>query len=643
MNRYFAEDRKILILEQLQRKNRIPLSEMAEKLNVSARTIRNDIKLLNEILEDTAFIEIEQGESCLYIADNYGLEEKKKILEQLQKDFDSPQKRMAYIMKTLISSDKPYAMDELAYDMNIGRTTLSVEVKRLNNLLKGYSLSVIGMPNAGIVWKGEELNLRFFVLEQIYDFIYKDSDLEKKIYNIVQKVFSDYRLEYSTEKNFLHCAVITVDRILSGHSLKNMEEKFVALKKNMAWRITCEISKKIEIILKQEISDMDKLFMTIPLAGMRTPTDIEAISEMSIDENIESIINEIIEKIKYELDLYIKKENLQQDFLYHISFMINRLLFGYVLKNPMTEDIKKKYPLAYKMAKIAAKVIEDIYNVKVPEDELGYITAYFGAYILEYSINNTDLCHIALICSTGRGTAKLISTQLKRILNNDAIMDLFSEKQVTEELLERYDIIFTTVNLPFSTKKPILKIKDIFDEKELLLHMQRMKYLEKIDLIGTSTGGLSLIAALLEEDKFFLLNEKKSYLENTRIMIKYLIEKEYVDNNFWERIKEREENSTMIFGSGIAFPHTINKKENGKLVFALGVSSKKLADEKEVKLIFLLALPESKELDDSVLVRIYDEMISIAQNEDYIESIVKSKDYKQLVRCFIKLGIGNLM
>ena len=56
MNNYFAEDRKFLIIKLLQQNNVIALAELAQKLNVSTRTIRNDIKLLNELLEDTAFI-----------------------------------------------------------------------------------------------------------------------------------------------------------------------------------------------------------------------------------------------------------------------------------------------------------------------------------------------------------------------------------------------------------------------------------------------------------------------------------------------------------------------------------------------------------------------------------------------------------
>lgn len=645
MNNYFAEDRKFLIIKLLQHNHNIPLAELAQKLNVSTRTIRNDIKVLNDILEDSAFIEIEQGECCFYITDHYELEERKISLEKMQRDFDSPQKRVAYIIKTLMTNDKPYSMEELAYDMNLGRTTLYNEIKKLNEVLKNYGLSIEGTQNAGIQLKGEELQLRLFVLEHIYDMIYEEEAIQENIQNCIETLFEQYRLESTTEKNFFHYVVMSVDRIQSGHSLKYMDEKFYVLQKSNAWDIIQTVANELRPLLNKEISIEEKLFMTIPLAGMRTPTDLENISKMELKQNIDEVVEEIIASIGYELNLYLKKDNLQKDFYYHISFMVNRLQFGYVLKNPLAEEITKKYPLAYKMAKIAAKVVEEKYHVTVPEDEVGYITAYFGAYILEYSIVQQKPYKIALICSTGRGTARLIASQLKKLLDHNAEIDLYSEKQVSAELLNDYDIVFSTVTLPFESKKQIIRIKDIFDEKELLLHIQKVKYLEKVDFLGEETSGVSLIAALLEEDTFFLLDEKKGYLENTKVMIEKLTEKGFVDERFWERISEREKNSTMVFGHNVAFPHTVNKQREGKLVFALGVSTKKLKSEcgENVQLIFLLALPKNKELDDSVLVRIYDEMISIAQNEQYIAEITKAENYKQLVRCFIKLGIGNLL
>ena len=145
MNRYFTEERKISIVKQLQQNNGISLAEMAEKLNVSTRTIRNDLKLINEELEDAAFIELEQGNCYLYITNRQKLEQKKTVWQNPKNCFDSPQKRAAYIMKTLISHNKPYSTEELAYEMNLGRTTLSLEIKKLNAVLKNYGLCIVGM------------------------------------------------------------------------------------------------------------------------------------------------------------------------------------------------------------------------------------------------------------------------------------------------------------------------------------------------------------------------------------------------------------------------------------------------------------------------------------------------------------------
>ena len=174
-----------------------------------------------------------------------------------------------------------------------------------------------------------------------------------------------------------------------------MDEKFYVLQKSNAWDIIQTVANELRPLLNKEISIEEKLFMTIPLAGMRTPTDLENISKMELKQNIDEVVEEIIASIGYELNLYLKKDNLQKDFYYHISFMVNRLQFGYVLKNPLAEEITKKYPLAYKMAKIAAKVVEEKYHVTVPEDEVGYITLHVHtALTREHVVQSMDVARM---------------------------------------------------------------------------------------------------------------------------------------------------------------------------------------------------------------------------------------------------------
>lgn len=93
------------------------------------------------------------------------------------------------------------------------------------------------------------------------------------------------------------------------------------MQQSNAWNITQTVTNKLRPLLKQDFSIEEKLFMTIPIAGMRTPTDLENVSKMELKQNIDEVIEEIIERIGYELNLYLKK------IIYNRTFTIIFLLW----------------------------------------------------------------------------------------------------------------------------------------------------------------------------------------------------------------------------------------------------------------------------------------------------------------------------
>lgn len=638
---FFEEDRLSQILKYIQQRNCVTINGLAEKLDVSTRTIRNDIKVLNEELEDVAFLEGEQGSYRLYITNPGGFEEKMKKLLKAEAFFNSPQSRMAFIVQRLMRSEKPCLIDDLAFDMNIGRTTLTGDLKKVKEGLSPYGLSIVGKTNTGISIKGSELNLRFFILENIYEIVYDQYPLDKEILEIMKQVGKQYHIETMTQMYFLKAFTVMIDRFLTGHSIGNLQQKYYTLEKTQPYEIADDVAKKVEMELNICIPKEERIFITLPIVGMRTPTNIGAIAQVAIAQDIKKAIQKIITAIEYELNLKLDITGFHEDFAYHVSFMINRLKFGYHIKNPISNEVKEKYPLAYKMATIAGKVLEKLYNIEIPEDELGYLTAYFGVYILEFSTQKQKIFKIAIICSTGRGTARLISSQLKKLMNENTEMDLFSDDLINPEILRKYDLIFSTVKLSFQTKKPIIMISDIFDEREILLKIEKAKYMKEAE-ISEISGYVSFLVNILEENKFFILDSSKTYIENANDMIDVLTKAGDLDEGFKERIKCREKKSSMIFDQFIAFPHTINYASD-KLVLALGVLPSPILEqnenkEKRIKLIFLMGLPESNEEDNMLLVKLYDEIIAIAHNSAFVEEVSKAKDYKQLIKSFIKLS-----
>ena len=59
---------------------------------------------------------------------------------------------------------------------------------------------------------------------------------------------------------------------------------------------------------------------------------------------------------KYNFDLK-ESEEIVQYLTIHVEYMIRRIETGYELSNPMLDDIKKKYPLAYEIAMLIVHII----------------------------------------------------------------------------------------------------------------------------------------------------------------------------------------------------------------------------------------------------------------------------------------------
>lgn len=87
--------------------------------------------------------------------------------------------------------------------------------------------------------------------------------------------------------------------------------------------------------------------------------------------------NKIIIYIEEKYNSKIDKRSLDYArFLSHVRFTIERVLTDTVLKNDLTEIIKKSYPVSYEIAEGASKIIEETLDKKVCDDEVAYIAIH---------------------------------------------------------------------------------------------------------------------------------------------------------------------------------------------------------------------------------------------------------------------------
>ena len=637
MSDYFNNDNRICkILQILEHKRSASLEYLEKKLNVSAKSIKNDIKELNEIFDGNALIQFKLGKYKLYVLEYKQFERIKENLYLHDDFFNSPKKRMAYVIKRLMNDENPVLTEDLAFEMSIGRTTLVGDLKKIREALEKYNIKIVGKTNTGLKLQGEEIDIRLFVLENLYEEIYKDHELDYDVKEELDKIFLDLKLEGSTRKQIIKFLTVLIDRLVNGHSIDELNETYEDLIYTDQINVSNNISDRIEKIFGIKIPDNERVFMTLPIVGMRTPMDIDRVKNLEITEEVIDLVLDIIKLIKLEMNITITPGNLLDEFTYHISFMLNRLKYGIKIKNPVLDEIKEKYMVPYKLAELTKILIEDRTKKKVSKDELGFLAVYFSVFISENSYEQNKLCSIAIVCGTGKITARLIAAQLRKIVDIDTRLEMFSDSQVNKELLDQFDLVLSTIRIECDTVTPIIYLKEIFDENQLKNKIESVRYTEKLN-IPMLQGMESLVLSLLDEEKFFILDSDKSYMENVDYMIDNLYGLSYVDKGFKERIHSRESKSTMVFDEYIALPHAINKGTD-KIIFSIGVfaDGKKKEKDDKLKVIFLLAIPDIEEKDDDILVKIYDEIIAISKDKQAVENIAKVKNYRELLLYFIK-------
>lgn len=622
------ENRTAVILRNIEMQSVCSVESLAAKLDVSQKTIRNDIKELNCLLGGYACIGNNKGICKLIVFAPKGFTEIRNKIYKQEDLFNSSHTRMAYMFWQLMHAEEPYLTDDLSEEMKVARTTTISDLNRLRKAIEKYDLKIKGKANTGLALCGDEYKIRLFILENIYEQLYLNFPLgqtiREKLYDFQERLSMD-ALGFGFFYRFF---VVMIQRMESGHMIKKLEPKYEELYGSSAYMIVDEFLNEIEQVKGYKISKEERLFLSISVAGMRTPANTAEIEQkISISEGVADLIIEILDRIKAELNVTVVANELFDDFVYHVFFMINRLKYGFHIYNPMVDDFKNKYSVAYKMAEIAKGVLEERVGIEMTEDEMGFLAAYFGVFLLEQEPEEKR-CKIAIVCGSGKIIGRLIENQLKKVFDVEPEFEFFYGI-FDENLKDDFDYIVTTTELHMDTRTPVIFMDEVFDREYIQRKFENMRYLSEAG--RTIRKGIdSLFMNLLDETRFFVLDQESSYDENVDRMARALTNQGELDAGFAQRVREREKYSTMVLDQNIAFPHTKNMLS--KLTLAMGVFLDMLKDDKygNIRIIILLGIPESME-DDTVLVRLYDDILSIGKKPDVIPKIQKMESYREFL------------
>lgn len=609
-------DRKTIILSALEKSN-VSIKDLSNVLSVSEKTIRNEVQVLNHELKDSAYIYIKNGIISLFI---YNFEKYKNIKARdnfSQSNFNKPKIRILYLIRRLLN-EKNLQLDILAEEMNISKSTLTKDIKLANEELSNYQLNIHGKPNVGINLYGNELDKRYFILENGYKYIISNAKYEYEYNNFLHDLLVNFFINEDTIKSVSKFFHISMYRVRSGNFLKSeLNKSSNSLSKDYA-EISHKIKNFVKISENISLTNEELDFILIPLMGMRISSNISYDFDTEQLDQINILTDKIFERIKNQMDINVNLGDMRQNFNYHIYNLLNRMKLNYNIKNPLSENIKNEYKVAYKMSEIASDVIYEYKEKTINESEKSYLASYFQIYLID-KLNSSliNQINIAIINKNKEEAIRIIPLIQKRFSDIHKI-DYYTDPSKIDKDME-YDLIISDQAIRLEN---VLFLANGFNnlkliQKELDNFYFRQNIFQKERILK------STIFTELREDTLFI-SQGKDYETNLVNMLEYLEDKQVIDVEFTNSVLLKESQSPTKFSDQIAFPHI----KNQEFILSMGIFPNS-----DIKVIIVVGVPND---DDTLIINLYDEIVSLSTDKNFFDVVVKARDYRQLMELIIK-------
>lgn len=616
-------------LEMLAEDEYIASEDIALRLDISGRTVRNELKELNKILETQGAKIISKPKFgySIIVEDRLLYNEYMSNIKKVKHNNipRTSKERVDFLMGYLLQLHSYVKIEDLCDMLYISKTSLSQDLRQVREQLDEYNLTLTSKPNYGIKVEGSEFNLRLCMANYAIDNeeVLQSDQLKcnrveclKEIANILTSAFNTNNYSISdTAFQDLIIHIYTALRRVQDNNYVPMNEDLVSFIKEKDLNLAEEIIKKLEMAFHIDIPNNEIFYIAIHLAAKETIYQNKDNENIVIKDDINNIVTEMFKEVKetYKVDFFDDLELRMSLALHLIPFQV-RMEYSMIAHNPIIKDIKTRATLAYNISVSACNVLEKIYKKTVSDSEIGYFAMHFNL-ALERKNKKVRKKNIIIVCSSGKGTAKLLSYRFKeefdKFLNKVNTTDIINLKNMD---FKDIDYVMTTVPISFPIPVPILEITCFLEDSEL----------EKIEGFFKQNNNDSLLNYL--DPNLYIINvdfntkeEVLNYMVNKIKMIK-----PNIPENFYDAIMERERLSPTEFGNMVALPHPYKVITEDTFISLLILNKPIIWDKKKVQMVYLMSITNKEGRDLQYLYKVTSKLFT---NKKYIKDLIQNKDY----------------
>lgn len=369
-------------------------AKLAEKLGISERNVRERLKRLE------SEIHLHGGQIVSKPGKGYSFQITQENqfsawLSSINKDEHSipttTNGRVSYILDRLLYAEGFLKLDDLCDELYISRTTMTGDMKQVKKILQQYHLTLLQRAGSGVRIHGNEFNIRNCMVycelekENTLDHNRWISDDRRKIVDSLSLAFKQNNLTLAKQTFMWLLTYISIatKRLHDNHYVQFTEERRQALDENTGKNIADAARMIGRDMLawagsEENPDEIAGLMVLIRGKGVFcvTPSDDIGTAESEPLEKTAKAMLDAIYEI-HGLDYRDDPELLLSLTQHMVSFDV-RMRYNLTLANPVLDQIKEEYSMAFHIAISACTVLQRIYGNPVPESEIGYFALLFA-------------------------------------------------------------------------------------------------------------------------------------------------------------------------------------------------------------------------------------------------------------------------
>lgn len=623
-----ARMKKIII--ELSDSEYVTASELAKILDLNEKTVRTTIGKMRDSLDEYG-IEIESKTRKGYHLLIYDKEKYQAFInndEWLSKN-DIPnnsKEREEWLLDYLLKQHKFVRIDDLSEMLYVSRSTITNDIRNVEDSLKSYHITLIRRPNYGLHIQGSEFDIRNCMISQFKDnkwaqrFSDKEENELKEISKILLNNIRNQKvvLSKSMIQEMTSCIYIAKVRYEENYKITVSKNEVV----NRIYKPCIEVATNIVEELNEKfhihLLDSEIYYIAINIAARSDYNVLEGELESGVINQARKQATQMLDCV-YDMMHLDMRQNLS--LLYDlISFLIPmdiRMRYGIIAKNPFAEATKKKYFFAYNVASQAVIPLKKTYFHEVPENEIAYLTSIFALFI-EQEKDKKKKYNILVICATNMSTSKLLAYQYKKKFKK-YIDEVYTCEMYNLDSFDfsKVDYIFTTVEINRVLPKPVLGISAFLEDEEV----------EKISSILKFKSS-NTIADVYSEELFYDNIKGETKEEILFEICKRIPEKYGIPSDFYEGLLRREEITGTDLAKHVALPHPYETTSDISFACISVLDHPIRWTRQDVQVVILMAVAEDEQRDLTNFLQLISEFIA---NESAVLQLVEEPDFTTFV------------